>query len=428
MEIVGVSVNSPMEGSQVSITAFVEPFEDSEEEEDVQDAQNARTSHSRRDQFGFELDEDYSESHIRHALRVSRTDSTAWDELLDCSEWETDHALQPRLQRLARKLGVPAEHRQQIWWHLTGRAAVMANNEGVYSALVASHHQSVTHSFHEQIEKDLRRTFPGHALFDNENGLGQLRRVLLAYAAHNKQVGYCQSMNFITAFLLLIFEEEQSFWMLTYILDDLVPPDFYGQEMFGAILDQEVFSYLIKQKLPRIHSHAVRLGHALAATTSQWFLCLFVGIFTAEVTFRVWDSFFVNGYSALMRVGLALLKMHESEILQKRDSIELFVLLREIPKMVFDGPALVQLADAKFSSVHRKRLCELRERFRPTVRACINETQRKRQEAALRLHRLKERQEKDEHDPDLEESVEKVALRTRSAPPSARLASHRESA
>ncbi|KAG5584474.1 hypothetical protein H5410_044908 [Solanum commersonii] len=42
---------------------------------------------------------------------------------------------------------------------------------------------------------DLPRTFPGHPALD-ERGRNSLRRLLIAYARHNPDVGYCQAMNF----------------------------------------------------------------------------------------------------------------------------------------------------------------------------------------------------------------------------------------
>ena len=38
--------------------------------------------------------------------------------------------------------------------------------------------------------------------------LSSLRNVLLAYASHNPRVGYCQSMNFVAAVLLLVVDED----------------------------------------------------------------------------------------------------------------------------------------------------------------------------------------------------------------------------
>ncbi len=41
----------------------------------------------------------------------------------------------------------------------------------------------------------------------------------LVALSHSTDVGYCQSMNFICALLLLYMEEEDAFWMLMTIIE-----------------------------------------------------------------------------------------------------------------------------------------------------------------------------------------------------------------
>lgn len=62
----------------------------------------------------------------------------------------------------------------------------------------------------ETIERDISRTFPRHAMFAQEGGIGQsaLMRVLRAYAAYDQKVGYCQGMGFIAAMFLSYMPEE----------------------------------------------------------------------------------------------------------------------------------------------------------------------------------------------------------------------------
>lgn len=82
------------------------------------------------------------------------------------------------------------------------------------------------------IERDLFRTFPDNVYFNssvNKNTheardtsyvreetalIKSLRRVLIAFAHYQPQIGYCQSLNFLAGLLLLFMNEERSFWML----------------------------------------------------------------------------------------------------------------------------------------------------------------------------------------------------------------------
>lgn len=48
----------------------------------------------------------------------------------------------------------------------------------------------------------------------------------------NIQIGYAQAMNFITSILLIFMSEEEAFWTLTTICEDLVK-DYYHKSLVG---------------------------------------------------------------------------------------------------------------------------------------------------------------------------------------------------
>lgn len=79
--------------------------------------------------------------------------------------------------------------------------AVASNNGEATGGSSAAAAVAAKSAVGRQVDLDLPRTFPGNARV--ERCLPALRRVLLAFAAHAPEVGYCQSMNFIAALLLV---------------------------------------------------------------------------------------------------------------------------------------------------------------------------------------------------------------------------------
>jgi hypothetical protein len=83
------------------------------------------------------------------------------------------------------------------------------------------------------IEKDINRSFPYHPYFNvaEFGNIGQkaLRNVLAAYSVQNPVVGYCQSMNFMVGFLLMVSgsREKETFWVFNaFVAEHKVDPPF----------------------------------------------------------------------------------------------------------------------------------------------------------------------------------------------------------
>ena len=95
---------------------------------------------------------------------------------------------------------------------LAGANKKMAAAEMTYKQCLALAFSLPTPSANE-IERDLHRTLSES--FGDDASLSPLRNILYAYSIRNPNVGYCQSMNFLAAFLLIRFTEAQAFWVLS---------------------------------------------------------------------------------------------------------------------------------------------------------------------------------------------------------------------
>ncbi|KFO35033.1 Growth hormone-regulated TBC protein 1 [Fukomys damarensis] len=220
-----------------------------------------------------------------------------------------------RVKRYVRK-GVPLEHRARVWLAVSGAQAQMEQNPGYYQQLLQGEGKP---ELEEAIRTDLNRTFPDNVRFRKTAQpclQKALYNVLLAYGLHNPGVGYCQGMNFVAGYLILITKnEEESFWLLDALIGRILP-DYYSPAMLGLKTDQEVLAELVRMKLPAVA--ALLDGHGVLWTlvVSRWFICLFVDILPVETVLRIWDCLFNEGSKIIFRVALTLLKQHQAFILE----------------------------------------------------------------------------------------------------------------
>lgn len=92
------------------------------------------------------------------------------------------------LKRRIRK-GIPDVFRGAVWVRLVGADARRRANPDLYAKLLRTPFPAGS-EMPEIIERDINRTFPRHAMFADEGGIGQssLCRVLRAYAIYDEKV------------------------------------------------------------------------------------------------------------------------------------------------------------------------------------------------------------------------------------------------
>ena len=61
-----------------------------------------------------------------------------------------------------------------------------------------------------------------------------MRRLLDAYSHRNPATGYCQSMNFIAASLLLHMPEPRAFWAFCCLLELALPDGLHASQLHGV--------------------------------------------------------------------------------------------------------------------------------------------------------------------------------------------------
>ncbi|GAA93939.1 uncharacterized protein L969DRAFT_42685 [Mixia osmundae IAM 14324] len=258
--------------------------------------------------------------------------------------------------------GVPNALRPKIWAECSGSTEI--REPGYYTEMLSSH-EGIHSQCLSQIDMDCHRTLPTNVFFGgNGPGISKLRRLLVAYSWRNPEVGYCQGMNMLAAVLLLIYtSEEDAFWIFCCIIERILPGEWYTSSLLVSQADQRVLQDLVKTVLPKLSAHFDELGVTLPAVSFGWFLSLFTDSLPIQTLLRVWDCFFVTGDVALFRITIAILQMHEGELLAVADAASFYMTLRSITTHMYQVDKLLRVAyeDLRYT-VKSKDIAALRQK------------------------------------------------------------------
>ncbi|KAL1499665.1 hypothetical protein AB1Y20_011862 [Prymnesium parvum] len=166
------------------------------------------------------------------------------------------------------------------------------------------------------VERDLLRTFPKHPFLSvaNERLIPALRRVLLAFAAYHPHIGYCQSLNFLAALLLLHGDEAGAFALLATLCESLVL-EFHTPDLRGLHQTQASLLDALARHMPALSGKLTRDGVPVREQTTHWLLCLFVDALPMELVLRLWDLLFFEGQQVISHACVALFYLHETQLL-----------------------------------------------------------------------------------------------------------------
>jgi len=254
-------------------------------------------------------------------------------------------------RRRARR-GIPAEFRAEVWKAALGieRSAT----PGVYQEM-----QDMENKWLRIIEIDMPRTFPEDPYFDDKQQQS-LRRILLAYSNMSPDVGYCQGMNYIAGFLLLVAQngdfraspspeiEEETFWMLHALMDSGLS-GFYQRSFPLLRRYLAAFDDLVAQTMPELQSHFQKENVQHGVYLHQWCLTLFINSVPLPMVLTFWDAIICCGLEELLPIAVSLLGILSQTLLplQFEEIVSFFQSMRAgtqdtcdftcIAKMVMDA-------------------------------------------------------------------------------------------
>jgi len=185
-----------------------------------------------------------------------------------------------------------------------------------------------------------------------------------------------QGMGFIVAVLLIFMSAEETFWSLAALVECVLPAAYLSKSLLGLRAEIGTFEDMLAETLPRLFSHLQAHGIYVQFFATRWFLSLFTTSLPIETVLRVWDVLACEGIKVVHRIGIALLRLSEAELLTATDQSAMLLLLQQQEARCLDAERLLALAfdtRAFRSPFRRANLAVLRAKHRARFEAEIGE-------------------------------------------------------
>lgn len=194
-----------------------------------------------------------------------------------------------------------------------------------------------------QIELDLNRTYPDELYFsDSGPGQGALRRVLVAFAKYDTQLGYVQGMNFVVGALLWHTTEEDAFWLFVSLLEDYELRDNYLPRLPGLSKHAQMIDVLVLEYLPALHFHFAEHRVLVEMYATDWCFSLFGSVVPIKELAPIYDKFFREGWIFFYKIVLVILKRLEKILLLQSETGEILSPLKPTQRSQSHGKSFLE--------------------------------------------------------------------------------------
>ena len=160
-------------------------------------------------------------------------------------------------------------------------------------------------------------------------------------------------------------------------------------------MDQYVLRELITEKLPTLSQHME--AHHIEISLFAWFLTVFVDNIPVAVYLHIWDVFLHEGSKVLFRFALAILRMHEAELLQLCDSASFNQFLRTLDERQFNLKRLSEIAFRELNPFSSARVRAKRNHYTALVTEELRKIEQVREAIVVQQHDNDELDARDDH-------------------------------
>ena len=197
----------------------------------------------------------------------------------------------------------------------------------------------------ERIIRDIERTFSERNIEKEELRKMEisLYKVLKAFWNVDKIVGYCQGMNLLVGFLLILsdFNERDTFFILLSNFSQTFKLRKKYEFNFRGLFSEEfpllgflnfIFQILLEQYANDLKSHLDEMGMTIDLWMGKWFQTVFTIILPIDWCKRLWDNIFAENIFFMVKFGIAFTLMIKDDLLKMEEEEQIIYYFKEFEK------------------------------------------------------------------------------------------------
>lgn len=197
-----------------------------------------------------------------------------------------------------------------------------------------------TSNIYDIINLDVARTYFD---YNAETARRVISNILKTLAHLSPDINYCQGMNYIASFIYhLVKDETETFYLLYGIFTYTEYNIMFIKDLSRLKQLFYIFDRLITIHIPEVNNYLKSNNISCNFFCSPWFITLFTNSYQfkesdepPKIIISIWDDFIQNGWEALVRAGIILLKIQEDFLLNLKYEELLHYLINDLIKKCF---------------------------------------------------------------------------------------------
>eukprot|EP00826_Nyctotherus_ovalis_P011204 TRINITY_DN12928_c0_g1_i11.p1 TRINITY_DN12928_c0_g1~~TRINITY_DN12928_c0_g1_i11.p1 ORF type:complete len:392 (-),score=125.90 TRINITY_DN12928_c0_g1_i11:104-1279(-) len=219
------------------------------------------------------------------------------------------------------KHGPPPKYRWTAWKTVLQVSSIRTAN--TYQSLIAPSKKAEA-KWANSIKADVHRTFPDKLATLEPNikelTIQKLENVLIAVSQYCPEIGYCQGVNYVVCFMLLVsnLQEEEVFWSFVALVSNRLVHDpinvcgiegLYSERFPQLELLLLGFNAAFEEAEMELKEQFVKIEYPDIIWVHKWIFVLFLLSFQFCYCVRFWDYMIAHGFSGVIKLSLAIVSL-----------------------------------------------------------------------------------------------------------------------